>query len=289
MSNLVVKIIECPRDAMQGIKQFIPTEQKIEYINQLLKVGYHSIDFGSFVNPELIPQMADTVKVLEGLDLSSPNRSKLIAIIANERGAREACTHAQIDCLGFPFSVSETFQKRNANSTILEAVERVKRIKELTDQSGKELVLYISMGFGNPYNDEYTPQIVEHWVGELAKQNIKTFMLSDTVGVADPTIISYLFSTLIPSFPELEIGAHLHTAPHNWKMKVDAAFQNGCRRFDAAIKGYGGCPMAKDDLIGNMATENLINYFTQEQLGNSFNLAEFETSLREVNHIFPIH
>lgn len=289
MSNPVVKIIECPRDAMQGIKQFIPTEQKIEYINQLLKVGYHSIDFGSFVNPELIPQMADTVKVLEGLDLSSPNRSKLIAIIANERGAREACTHAQIDCLGFPFSVSETFQKRNANSTILEAVERVKRIKELTDQSGKELVLYISMGFGNPYNDEYTPQIVEHWVGELAKQNIKTFMLSDTVGVADPTIISYLFSTLIPSFPELEIGAHLHTAPHNWKMKVDAAFQNGCRRFDAAIKGYGGCPMAKDDLIGNMATENLINYFTQEQLGNSFNLAEFETSLREVNHIFPIH
>ncbi len=289
MSNQTVKIIECPRDAMQGIKQFIPTEQKIAYINQLLKVGYHSIDFGSFVNPEIIPQMADTVKVLEGLDLSSSNRSKLIAIIANERGAREACSHAPIDCLGFPFSVSETFQKRNANSTIPEAVERVKRIKELTDNSGKELVLYISMGFGNPYNDEYNPQIVEHWVGELAKQNIKTFMLSDTVGVAEPNIISYLFSTLIPSFPDLEIGAHLHTAPHNWKMKVDAAFQNGCRRFDAAIKGYGGCPMAKDDLIGNMATENLVNYFTPEQLGQGFKLAEFETSLREANHLFPIY
>jgi hydroxymethylglutaryl-CoA lyase len=241
------------------------------------------------VNPEIIPQMADTVKVLEGLDLSSSNRSKLIAIIANERGAREACSHAPIDCLGFPFSVSETFQKRNANSTIPEAVERVKRIKELTDNSGKELVLYISMGFGNPYNDEYNPQIVEHWVGELAKQNIKTFMLSDTVGVAEPNIISYLFSTLIPSFPDLEIGAHLHTAPHNWKMKVDAAFQNGCRRFDAAIKGYGGCPMAKDDLIGNMATENLVNYFSPEQLGQGFKLAEFETSLREANHLFPTY
>ena len=289
MSNQTVKIIECPRDAMQGIKQFIPTEQKIAYINQLLKVGYHSIDFGSFVNPEIIPQMADTVKVLEGLDLSSPHRSKLIAIIANERGAREACSHSPIDCLGFPFSVSETFQKRNANSTIPEAVERVKRIKELTDNSGKELVLYISMGFGNPYNDEYNPQIVEHWVGELAKQNIKTFMLSDTVGVAEPNIISYLFSTLIPSFPDLEIGAHLHTAPHNWKMKVDAAFQNGCRRFDAAIKGYGGCPMAKDDLIGNMATENLVNYFSPEQLGQGFKVAEFESSLREANHLFPIH
>ncbi len=289
MSNQTVKIIECPRDAMQGIKQFIPTEQKIAYINQLLKVGYHSIDFGSFVNPEIIPQMADTVKVLEGLDLSSSNRSKLIAIIANERGAREACSHAPIDCLGFPFSVSETFQKRNANSTIPEAVERVKRIKELTDNSGKELVLYISMGFGNPYNDEYNPQIVEHWVGELAKQNIKTFMLSDTVGVAEPNIISYLFSTLIPSFPDLEIGAHLHTAPHNWKMKVDAAFQNGCRRFDAAIKGYGGCPMAKDDLIGNMATENLVNYFSPDQLGQGFKLAEFETSLREANHLFPTY
>jgi len=289
VSNQAVKIIECPRDAMQGIKQFIPTAQKIAYINQLLKVGYHSIDFGSFVNPEIIPQMADTVKVLEGLDLSAPNRSKLIAIIANERGAREACQHAPIDCLGFPFSVSETFQKRNANSTIAEAVERVKRIKEMTDNSGKELVLYISMGFGNPYNDEYNPQIVEHWVGELAQQNIKTFMLSDTVGVADPTIISYLFSTLIPAFPDLEIGAHLHTAPHNWKMKVDAAYQNGCRRFDTAIKGYGGCPMAKDDLIGNMATENLINYFSPDQLGNGFNVAAFETSLREANHIFPIH
>ena len=288
MTDNTVQIVECPRDAMQGIKQFIPTDKKIAYINKLLQVGYHSIDFGSFVNPEVIPQMADTAKVLAGLNLDNTN-SKLIAIVANERGAQDACMFPEIDCLGFPFSVSETFQKRNANSSIAESVERVKYIRELCAKNNKELIIYISMGFGNPYGDPYSPQIAEHWVGELSKLEIKTFMLSDTVGVAEPGIIKYLFSTLIPAFPNLEIGAHLHTAPHNWRVKVDAAFKNGCTRFDAAIKGYGGCPMAKDDLIGNMPTENLINYFEREQLGTDFSIPAFESCLREAALVFPAH
>ncbi len=271
---------------MQGIKEFIPTERKIAYINKLLKVGYHSIDFGSFVSPEVIPQMADTAQVLDGL-VFNEQQTNLIAIIANERGAIEACKHARIQYLGFPFSISETFQRRNANSTIAQSVERVKRIKELCDQSKKELILYVSMGFGNPYGDPYNPEIVSYWISELKVLGIKVFMLSDTVGMALPDTIRYLFSSLIPAFPDLEIGAHLHTAPHNWKVKVDAAYENGCRRFDAAIKGYGGCPMAKDELIGNMATENLINYFSAEQLGSQFSIANFEESLREANTIFP--
>lgn len=283
-----VDIIECPRDAMQGIKEFIPTNKKIDYINKLLRVGYHSIDFGSFVSHEIIPQMADTAKVIEGLDLDG-HRSKLIAIVANERGANEACAFQQIDCLGFPFSVSETFQQRNANSTIAQALERVKHIKDLCVKQNKELILYISMGFGNPYGDEYSPQIVEHWVGKLAELDIKTFMLSDTVGIGEPKIIQYLFSTLIPAFPQLTIGAHLHTAPHNWKMKIDAAIDNGCLRFDAAIKGYGGCPMANDELIGNMPTENLVSYFTEQQLGTGFDIRAFEECLREANYVFPKH
>lgn len=273
---------------MQGIKPFIPTRQKIDYINQLLKVGYHSIDFGSFVNHDIIPQMADTAEVINELDLSN-TQTKLIAITANERGAADACRFPQIHYLGFPFSVSETFQKRNANSTIPQALDRVKQIRELCAKANKELIIYISMGFGNPYGDPYSPQIVEQWVGELEKLEVKTFMLSDTVGVADPGIISYLFSTLIPAFPHLEIGAHLHTAPHNWRVKIDAAYNNGCRRFDAAIKGYGGCPMAKDDLLGNMPTENLINYFSEKQLGKEFNLNAFEDSLRMANSVFPAH
>lgn len=271
---------------MQGIKTFIPTATKVAYINKLLKVGYHSIDFGSFVNPEVIPQMADTARVLDGLELNNTS-SKLISIIANERGAKDACEFQQINYLGFPFSVSETFQRRNANSTIPEAVERVKKINDLAQQHNKELILYISMGFGNPYGDEYSPQVVEKWVSELSQLGIKTFMLSDTVGVAEPTIIRYLFETLIPAFPQLEIGAHLHTAPHNWKVKIDAAYQSGCTRFDTAIRGYGGCPMAKDDLLGNMPTENLLNYFTEEQLGANFSIPAFEEALRESMIVFP--
>ncbi len=273
---------------MQGIREFIPTQKKIAYINQLLKVGFHSIDFGSFVSHDLIPQMADTAEVIENLDLNGSS-TKLIAIIANERGAEDAAQFSNIHCLGFPFSVSETFQKRNVNSTISEALERVKRINELSAQYGKELIIYISMGFGNPYGDPYSPQIVEDWVGKLAQLGISTFMLSDTVGVANPTTISYLFSSLIPAFPQLEIGAHLHTAPHNWRVKIDAAYRNGCRRFDAAIKGYGGCPMAKDDLIGNMPTENLLNYFTEDQLSKDFSIPAFEDCLRMAAQVFPAH
>lgn len=273
---------------MQGLKQFIPTEKKIAYINKLLKVGYHAIDFGSFVSHEVIPQMADTAQVIEKLERGS-SPSKLIAIVANERGAHDACMYPQIDCLGFPFSVSPTFQRRNANSTIEEAEERVRHIKELCVNRNKELIIYISMGFGNPYGDEYNPQIVTHWVERLSRLDIKTFMLSDTVGVANPKGIEYLFSTLIPALPKLEIGAHLHTAPHNWKVKIDAAYNNGCRRFDAALKGFGGCPMAEDELIGNMPTENLLNYFTHEQLGEQFSIPAFEDCLREVNNNFPPH
>ncbi len=271
---------------MQGIRQFIPTEKKISYINKLLKVGYCAIDFGSFVSPDIIPQMADTARVLEGLDLSR-TKSKLIAIIANERGAKDACAFPQIDCLGFPFSVSETFQRRNANSTISESVERVKRIKHLADKHNKELIIYISMAFGNTYGDAYSPQIVEQWVEKLSVLNVKTFMLSDTVGVAEPKIIEYLFSTLVPAFPKLEIGVHLHTAPYNWKEKIETAYDNGCRRFDSVIKGYGGCPMAKDELIGNMSTENLLNYFSREQLGEDFSITSFDEALREANAVFP--
>ena len=271
---------------MQGWKHFIPTEEKITYINQLLKVGFDTIDFGSFVSSKAIPQMADTETVVRSIDTSN-SISKLLAIVANQRGAAAACSFEQIHYLGFPFSISETFQRRNANSTIAQSVERVKRIQELCTQNNKELILYISMGFGNPYGDPYNPEIVSHWISELKGLGIRLFMLSDTVGVALPDTIRYLFSSLIPAFPDLEIGAHLHTAPHNWKVKVDAAYQNGCRRFDAAIKGYGGCPMAKDELIGNMATENLINYFSAEQLGPAFSIPSFEESLREANTLFP--
>jgi hydroxymethylglutaryl-CoA lyase len=282
----MIKLTECPRDAMQGLKYFIPTERKIEYINKLLRVGYYALDFGSFVSAEVIPQMADTVEVLAGLDLQS-TKTKLIAIIANERGAQNACQYPQIDFLGFPFSVSETFQMRNTHATIMQSLERVKKIKELCDANKKELILYISMGFGNPYGDSYNPEIVERWVEQLAQLGIKIFMLSDTVGVANPENIAHLFGSLIPRFPQLEIGAHLHTAPHNWKVKIDAAYQNGCTRFDSVIKGYGGCPMADDDLIGNMPTENLLNYFDPlKDFGPDFSVPAFEDALREANNVF---
>lgn len=278
-----MKIIECPRDAMQGLKHFIPTSRKAAYINKLLRVGYHAIDFGSFVSHEAIPQMADTAQVLEALDLNGTT-SKLIAIIANERGANDACAFEQINCLGFPFSISETFQKRNTNATIAEALLRLNNIVELANKHRKEVIIYISMGFGNPYGDAYSPAIVEHWVGELSQLGSTTFMLSDTVGVANPQNIAYLFSHLIPAFPQLEIGAHFHTAPHNWREKIETAYQNGCRRFDAAIKGYGGCPMAKDELIGNMPTENLVNYFSPGQ--HNLSMPAFEEALREANFTF---
>jgi len=259
----MIKIIECPRDAMQGIKHFIPTDLKTEYINALLKVGFDTIDFGSFVSAKTIPQLQDTKEVLEGLVLSQ-SKSKLLAIIANVRGAEEAVTYEKISYLGFPFSISETFQMRNTNSTIEQSLINVEQIQNLCSLNKKELVIYISMGFGNPYNDEWSPELVIHWVNKIVGMGIKIISLSDTVGVANPESISYLFSNLIPSFPEIEFGAHLHTHSFNWEEKIKAASDNGCKRFDGAIKGYGGCPMAEDDLVGNMPTENLLLYFKDQ-------------------------
>ncbi|MFY7911952.1 MAG: DUF559 domain-containing protein [Emticicia sp.] len=253
-----MKLIECPRDAIQGIKHFIPTEKKIKYINLLLESNlFDTIDFGSFVSPKAIPQMADTAEVVRGLDLSQ-TQTKLLAIIANERGATEACQFEQISYLGYPFSISETFQLRNTNATIAESLERVKAIQEITEKADKQLVIYISMGFGNPYGDDWNAEIAIKWVDELQNLGIKIFSLSDTVGVATPESITYLFENLIPKYHHLEFGAHLHTTLDTWQEKVDAAYNAGCRRFDGAFMGYGGCPMAADELVGNMPMENLL-------------------------------
>jgi len=255
-----MKLIECPRDAIQGLHQFIPTEKKIKYINLLLESNlFDTIDFGSFVSPKAIPQMADTAEVVRGLDLSKSN-ANLLAIITNERGATDASQFEQISYLGYPFSISETFQLRNTNATIAESLERVKAIQEISEKFDKQLVIYISMGFGNPYGDEWNAEIAIKWVDELQKLGIKIFSLSDTVGVATPESITYLFENLIPKYPNLEFGAHLHTTPDTWQEKVEAAYKTGCRRFDGAILGYGGCPMAADELVGNMPMENLLTY-----------------------------
>lgn len=259
----MLKLIECPRDAMQGWHHLIPTSEKIAYLNALLKVGFDTIDFGSFVSPKAIPQMADTREVVGQLDLSAGS-SKLLAIVANVRGAEEAVTFEEISYLGFPFSVSETFQLRNTNKTIAESLEQVDAMQELCIKNRKELVIYISMGFGNPYGEPYSPEIVLKYVEEMVKMDIGIVSLADTVGVADPVTIANLFKHLVPAYPGIEIGAHFHAAPNNWKEKIMAAYNNGCKRFDSAMKGIGGCPMAKDELVGNLATENMIA-FCQEQ------------------------
>ena len=283
----MIKIIECPRDAMQGIKPFIETQTKADYINQLLRVGFDTIDFGSFVSPKAIPQMRDTADVLSHLDLSS-TETKLLAIVANRRGAVDASQFDEIQYLGYPFSISETFQLRNTNATIEESIERVKQIQEIATQANKELVVYISMGFGNPYGDEWNADIVAKWTDRLAQMGIGILQLSDTIGVASPDSISYLFSNLLPAYPNVEIGAHLHTEPHNWREKVVAAYDNGCRRFDGAIKGYGGCPMAKDDLTGNMPTEHLIQYFSEEAPNFSLDQNAFQVSMQQAVQVFPL-
>ncbi|MBK9542728.1 MAG: hydroxymethylglutaryl-CoA lyase [Bacteroidetes bacterium] len=255
-----IKLVECPRDAMQGWEEFIPTGQKIRYLNSLLKVGFHTLDFGSFVSPKAIPQLRDTEEVLAGLELSS-TKTKLLAIVANVRGAEQALNHDEISFLGFPFSVSEEFQKRNTNSTIEESLMRVEEIQKLCIKKNKGLVIYISMGFGNPYGEPWNAEIVIKWVRRLSAMGIKIIALSDTVGVSNPVNISSLFTQLIPEVKEVEFGAHLHSNPLTWLEKVEAAYQSGCKRFDSALKGIGGCPMANDDLVGNLATENLVSYF----------------------------
>lgn len=282
----MIKFIECPRDAMQGIPILIPTDKKIAYIQSLLDVGFDVIDFGSFVSPKVIPQMADTAEVLAELDLST-TKSKLLAIVANTKGAIEACKYPQINYLGYPFSISETFQNRNANSTIEESFERVKEIAMLCHESGKELVIYISMGFGNPYGDEFNTGIIKAWVDKIAPLGIKIFSLSDTIGIATPELISEVFNDTISAYKDLEFGAHLHSAPYNWLPKVKSAYKSGCRRFDVAIGGLGGCPLAKDDLVGNLATEYFVNFFRKE-FHPDFNEVAFEKSLRLAKDVFHL-
>lgn len=280
-----VKIIECPRDAMQGLHDFIPTTTKINYINQLLKVGYDTIDFGSFVSPKAIPQMQDTAQVLAGLDLTS-TQSKLLAIVANVRGAQDAMQYPEIAYIGFPFSISETFQQRNTNSSIAQSVDTVKQMQELCLKNNKQLVVYISMGFGNPYGDDWNAEIALHWVNEMHKIGVTILSLSDTIGIANPDNISYLFSHLIPAFPHIEFGAHLHTTPDTWMEKGDAAFNNGCKRFDGALKGFGGCPMAADKLTGNMPTENLVSYFNSQKVSTGIDSNNFTQALIAANEVF---
>ena len=279
-----IKIIECPRDAMQGIKAFIPTEKKVQYIQSLLRVGFDTIDFGSFVSPKAIPQMVDTAEVLSQLDLSATT-SKLLAIIANTRGANDACQHPEIDYLGYPFSISENFQMRNTHKTIAQSVVTLSEILELANTHDKEVVVYISMGFGNPYGDPWNVDIVGEWTERLSKMGVKILSLSDTIGSSDPENIDYLFSNLIPAYTNIEFGAHLHTTPTTWHEKVDAAFKAGCVRFDGAIQGFGGCPMAKDELTGNMPTEKLLSYFTSSK-HNNLNAMSFESSYNEATKIF---
>ena len=279
-----IKLVECPRDAMQGWVDYIPVEKKIIYLNSLLKVGFDTLDFGSFVSPKAIPQLRDTKEVLKGLDVLNSS-TKLLAIIANVRGAEEAVDFDEISFLGFPFSVSEEFQKRNTNSTISESLKRVEEIQARCIKKRKELVVYISMGFGNPYNELWNADIVIHWVKKLAQMGVKIIALSDTIGVSNPDNITELFSNLIPEFPAIEFGAHLHSSPEKWKEKIIACEKSGCLRFDSALKGIGGCPMADDELVGNLATENLINYFGGAEL-LGLNSDAFNESLKIANEIF---
>ncbi|MBL7718876.1 MAG: hydroxymethylglutaryl-CoA lyase [Flavipsychrobacter sp.] len=280
-----ITLIECPRDAMQGWKHFIPTEQKVAYLNQLLKVGFDVLDFGSFVSPKAIPQMADTREVLSQLDLASTN-TQLLAIIANTRGGEEAVSHKQIKYLGFPFSISETFQQRNTNKSIAESLVQVEEIQQLCVAHGKEMVVYISMGFGNPYGDEYSADVAMRWVGKLAELGIKTIAMSDTVGVATPDTIQYIFNNLNKEFPGLDIGAHFHSTYDTWEEKIQSAYDSGCVRFDSAMKGIGGCPMAKDELVGNIATEKLVGWCADKGIVTRINKEAFDEAWLMATNIF---
>ncbi len=284
MQKAPIKIIECPRDAMQGIKTFIPTKAKVQYIQSLLRVGFDTIDFGSFVSPKAIPQMADTAEVLAQLELSNTT-SKLLAIVANVRGAEAACKHTEIDYLGYPFSISENFQMRNTHKTIAQSVVILQQILQLAKQHNKEVVVYISMGFGNPYGDPWNVEIVAEWTERLHKMGVSILSLSDTIGSSNKENITYLFSNLIPKYPNIEFGAHLHTQPNAWFEKVDAAYLAGCNRFDGAIQGFGGCPMAKDELTGNMPTEKLLSYFTAKKRSPLQAMA-FESAYNEASKVF---
>jgi hydroxymethylglutaryl-CoA lyase len=280
-----VSLIECPRDAMQGWKHFISTENKARYINSLLKIGFDTIDFGSFVSPKAIPQMADTKEVISKLEIIN-SKSKLLAIVANVRGAEEAVQYGEISYLGFPFSISPTFQLRNTNSTIDESIARVAEIQNLCLKNNKELVVYLSMGFGNPYGDEYNEEILLQWADEMVKRDISIISLADTVGIATPEQISFALNALIPKYPGTVIGVHLHSTPANWKDKLEASVNAGCTRFDGALKGIGGCPMAQDDLVGNMDTELMIGYLEERNLIQDLNKEALAESLQIASEIF---
>lgn len=281
-----MKFIECPRDAMQGIHNFIPTEKKIHYINKLLKVGFDTIDVGSFVSSNAIPQMADTEEVIKGIDLAN-SVSKLLTIVANERGAEKASFFDEITYLGFPFSISETFQKKNINSTIKDSLIRLDKIQNICAKNDKQLVTYFSMAFGNPYGDEWSVYIVAHWAERLLNEfGVKILSLSDTIGSSEPNVISWLFKKLITEFPDVEFGAHLHTHPQNWKEKVVSALEAGCKRFDGALLGYGGCPMANDELVGNMPSEHIISYLIEKEMIENINESALIDAKNEAMTIF---
>lgn len=282
-----MKIVECPRDAMQGLAEFIPTEKKADYLNMLLQVGFDTLDFGSFVSPKAIPQMRDTAEVLSQLQLDDTN-TKLLAIVANQRGADDACQFEEIQYLGYPFSVSETFQQRNTNKSIEQSLKLVEEMQSMCVNHDKELVVYLSMAFGNPYGEDWSEEIVAQWGEQLAELGVKTLALSDTIGVSNPANISRLFSTLIPEFPGVEWGAHLHTTPDSWREKVEAAYTSGCRRFDSAIKGLGGCPMAKDDLVGNMPTEKLLSFTQEKRIKTGVKTLAFESAYNKAIDTFPL-
>jgi hydroxymethylglutaryl-CoA lyase len=281
----MIKITECPRDAMQGIVHFIPTDVKAAYINLLLQVGFDTIDFGSFVSAKAIPQLQDTAEVLSKLDLSD-TQSKLLAIIANYRGAEEAVKHPEITYLGYPFSISETFQLRNTNTTLPQAFDNVKRMQELAVANNKKLLVYLSMGFGNPYGDEWHTGIIHEWTDKLVKEGINNIALADTIGISEAEQISNIYPALCLAFPKTEFGIHLHSTPDTWQPKIDAAYQSGCKRFDVAIKGYGGCPMAADDLTGNIATENLIGYLENKNKPTGLNMDKFGEAMEYSGRVF---
>jgi len=279
-----VEWVECPRDAMQGLSWFIPTAQKVSYLNALLSVGFDVLDFGSFVSPKAIPQLRDTVEVLKQLKLN--NTTSLLAIVANKRGGEDAAAFDEIKYMGFPFSISETFQQRNTNSGILESLATVEYLQSLCERNKKELVVYISMAFGNPYGDEWNAEIALNWVDKIAALGVKTIAMSDTVGLAKTADIELIFEAVIPSFKDVKFGAHLHCTPDNWNEKVASAWKSGCRRFDSAMKGYGGCPMAKDELVGNLASEQLFRFFNENKVSTNVNAQNFENALSQAAGVF---
>jgi len=283
-----IKLIECPRDAMQGLEKFIPTEDKVRYINQLLKIGFDTIDFGSFVSPKAIPQLRDTKEVLEQLDWKN-SRSKLLAIVANTRGAEEAALHEGITYLGFPLSISETFQQRNTNKSIGEALNTVEAIQNICLRSNKKLVTYISMGFGNPYGDPYDVALVAQFVDIMVTLGSSVISLADTIGVSNPDTITNLFTSLSKQYPHTEIGVHLHSNPATAVEKIEAAIQSGCKRFDGAIRGFGGCPMAEDDLVGNLATETIIACLEEKGIVTGLNKEALAEAMKTADEIFPKH